>query len=348
MVKDQPHQRSRDTGTTPIVGPDQRGVIPGRQSPATASTSAEDSDRGLSIRGADLLDWRRGLLLQGGCAVALDWLLQQEAGLSWAALQRLRIDPDRTVELRVGLERLQMLWHRHCSHHEPLQYLVGRSFWRDCELVVAPGVLIPRQETELVVELAHCLSESAPPDVWADLGTGSGCLAIALAQLWPASEGLAVDCSAQALQLADLNLRRSALNRRVRLVHGHWWEPLRPWWGRLQLVVANPPYIPSSVWASLEPIVKNHEPRLALDGGEDGLDAIRTIAAGAVEALAPGGWLVLEHHHDQSSAVGTLLAAAGLVQVVAHADLEGKSRFAAARLPVTPLPRSSSGPAGVP
>jgi release factor glutamine methyltransferase len=99
----------------------------------------------------------------------------------------------------------------------------------------------------------------------------------------------------------------------------------------LELVVSNPPYIPTAVWAGLDPVVRDHEPALALDGGADGLDALRAIAKGAADALAPGGLLLLEHHHDQSEAVMALLAAAGLNQVQAHADLEGQRRFASAR-----------------
>jgi release factor glutamine methyltransferase len=99
----------------------------------------------------------------------------------------------------------------------------------------------------------------------------------------------------------------------------------------LELVVSNPPYIPTAVWAALDPVVREHEPALALDGGADGLDALRAIAKGAAVALAPGGLLLLEHHHDQSEAVMALLAAAGLEQVQAHVDLEGHRRFATAR-----------------
>jgi release factor glutamine methyltransferase len=119
----------------------------------------------------------------------------------------------------------------------------------------------------------------------------------------------------------------------VELRQGSWWEPLIDSAGTLNLVVSNPPYIPTAVWAELEAGVRDHEPSLALDGGGDGLDAIRSIAAGAKSHLAPGGWLLLEHHHDQSSAVVALLIAAGLEQVQAHRDLEGVLRFASGRRP---------------
>jgi release factor glutamine methyltransferase len=290
----------------------------------------------LQVIGSELLRWRRELLEGGGEASALDWLLEMQGGLSWQQLQRLQLSPQTAVPLRTPLQQLAELWQRHRSNQEPLQYLVGLCPWRDLELRVGPGVLIPRQETELLVELAlnlHTLSQSEgeEPKLWADLGTGSGCLAVALARAWPHSHGLAVDLSAAALIQARINLQAQQLLERVALIQGSWWQPLVEQWGRLDLVVANPPYIPSRVWEQLEPVVREHEPELALNGGGDGLDAIRAIAKDAHQALAPGGWLILEHHHDQSTAVLALLQAAGLDHVQAHPDLEGHARFASAR-----------------
>jgi release factor glutamine methyltransferase len=308
--------------------------------PQPSAGPAEPSPA-LQLKGGELLAWRRVQLRRGGRPSDLDWLLELGAGVDWATLQRLRLDPQRSVQLCSPLEQLAGLWSAHLETARPLQYLAGVCPWRDLQVAVAPGVLIPRQETELLVELAHaCWVETSPP-FWADLGTGSACLAVALARLWPDSEGLAVDSSPEALQQAALNLCGHGLNQRVRLLAGSWWQPLRPWWGRLNLVVANPPYIPTAVWAELEPGVKDHEPRAALDGGPDGLMAIRAIAAGAGQALAAGGWLLLEHHHDQSDAVRGLLLAAGLTAVTAHCDLEGTRRFVVARRgpePSAPFP----------
>jgi len=284
-----------------------------------------------SVCGSDLLRWRRLQLDQGGRSVDLDWLLREEAGLDWATLQRLRLDPGRSVRLLTGLGHLQTLWRRHCLQHEPLQYLVGRCPWRDLELDVAPGVLIPRQETEQLVALAQECVGADPPRCWADLGTGSGCLAAALARLWPDALGFGVDRSARALRQAQSNLQRWAPAQRVHLLAGDWWAPLQSWWGRLEVVVTNPPYIPTATWAALEPVVQRHEPRLALDGGADGLAAIRLIVSDVPRALAPGGWLLLEHHHDQSEAVQELFQAAGLEQISAHRDLEGNGRFVVGR-----------------
>jgi release factor glutamine methyltransferase len=136
------------------------------------------------------------------------------------------------------------------------------------------------------------------------------------------------------LTFAALNRAAAGVEERFTLMRSDWWEALKPWWGELELVVANPPYIPSITVEGLEPVVRDHEPRRALDGGSDGLAALRTITAGASQALAPGGVLLLEHHHDQSQSVGLLLELAGLVEVQAHRDLEGVRRFASGRRPV--------------
>lgn len=283
------------------------------------------------IRGEALLAWRRSQLARGGQPADFDWLLDLAGGLGWAELQRLRLSPERVVPLRLGRPGLEALWARHLRHHEPLQYLVGLCPWRDLDVLVAPGVLIPRQETELLIDLA--CAGGAEPSLWADLGTGSGCLAVALARAFPAAAGLAVDLSDEALAQAAANLTCQGLSDRVSLHGGSWWDPLRPWWGQVELALANPPYIPTAVMTALDPLVRDHEPSLALDGGPDGLAAIRVVVAGAPRALAPGGRLLIEHHHDQSEAVLRLLDEAGLQEIRPHHDLEGVARFASARRP---------------
>ena len=284
---------------------------------------------------AVLLHWRRQQLAADPASnpAALDWLLDLGGGLGWQQLQQLHLHPERRVVLQRSLGALELLWQRHRREQIPLQYLLGVCPWRDLSLQVAPGVLIPRAETELLVELAVQLP-AQPPALWADLGCGSGALSVALAGAWPDSQGLAVELSPAARVVAAANLEAAGVAARVQLLAGSWWQPLAPWWGQLQLVVANPPYIPTPVWAGLEPGVREHEPQLALDGGADGLDALRLIAAGAHAALAPGGWLLLEHHFDQADAVAALLAAAGLSQLERHRDLEGVWRFASARAPL--------------
>jgi release factor glutamine methyltransferase len=156
---------------------------------------------------------------------------------------------------------------------------------------------------------------------------------VALARALPAGRGLAVDASDEAMTFAALNRAAAGVEERFTLMRSDWWEALKPWWGELDLVVANPPYIPSITVEALEAVVRDHEPRRALDGGSDGLVALRTICAGAAQALAPGGVLLLEHHHDQSQSVGLLLEMAGMEEVQAHRDLEGVLRFASGRRP---------------
>jgi release factor glutamine methyltransferase len=315
--------------------------------------------RGERLSGEQLLRWRRSLLSAGGRPADLDWLIDLAGGLGWQALQAVRLHPERSLQLRLSCQALAALWQRHLEADEPLQYLIGRCPWRDLELAVAPGVLIPRAETELLVDLAQQLlipqrqlipqqllipqQPSSPPRLlipplppanWADLGTGSGCLAVALARLWPESRGFAVDLSPQALAQAGANLVAAGLSDRVQTICGSWWQPLAAQRGLLELVVANPPYIPTAMWRQLEPLVRDHEPAMALDGGADGLDAIRSIVVGASVHLAPGGLLLLEHHHDQSSAVLALLRQSGLEAVCGHSDLEGTLRFASARRPI--------------
>ena len=287
--------------------------------------------------GQELLAWRRRQLLRGGRAADFDWLLAMEGNLSWAELQRLRIMPESTAALDSTLLDLESLWSRHLRNHIPLQHLVGRCPWRDFELQISPAALIPRQETELLIDFAlDCLQDHdeggcISTGLWADLGTGSGALAVALARALPEWHGHAVDLSTAALALARINLNNLTKSGIWQLHQGSWWDPLAPWWGQFDLVVANPPYIPSQIVEALDPLVRDHEPRLALCGGEDGLESCRTIVERAPLALSPGGWLLLEHHHDQSDQVLGLMGSVGLVSCQPRSDLRGVKRFAIGR-----------------
>ena len=278
-----------------------------------------------------LLAWCRERLAEGGSTASLAWLLDVGAGLERRRYYSLALHPQTTIELSRDLDELTHLWQRHLNQ-EPLQYLLGRCPWRDFVLTVAPGVLIPRPETELLVDVAISLMNGGPagPGLWADLGTGSGCLALALAKAFPNCHGVAVDQDPTALAVATRNLEPVA--QRVRVLAGNWWEPLGPWWGRLTMVVSNPPYIPTSTLTQLDPVVCCHEPHLALDGGPDGLQCFRALLAG-VPALAPGGWLVVEHGQGQAPALEPLFATAGLTTIRRHQDLEGNDRFLAASAP---------------
>lgn len=296
---------------------------------------------------SEFLAWRQELKSLGGDSGALDWLLDAAAGLSQPRLQMLHLDPGRLVELSCRRDVLENLWQQHLSASIPVQHLVGRCSWRHFEIAVGPGVLIPRPETELMIDLSLAWMEArkreadgpsstplpTPPFLWADLGTGSGCLAMGLSEAFPTSWGFAVDISAPALRQARSNLQAAGLAGRVQCIQGDWLRALQPWWGQLQLLLSNPPYIPTGEIERLDPVVRDHEPHLALDGGNDGLSAIRQLAQQAPRALTPGGLLLLEHHHDQSDQVLALLAQHGLIDGQSHQDLEGNRRFASARKP---------------
>ena len=287
----------------------------------------------LKLLGEELLLWRKKLLSKGGSAAELDWLLDIGGGLRWCDLQQIYVDPKKSVILQESLENLECLWINHLDDHIPLQHLIGRCPWRDFELEVSSEALIPRQETEILMDLALEKFEEQFEGCWVDLGTGSGVLAIALARAFPLSVGHAVDISKQALSLAKRNLDELVPDSEVNFHLGSWWEPLKPWWGSIELVLANPPYIPTNVLAGLDPIVRDHEPHVALCGGLDGLNASREILNGAFNALAKNGWLFLEHHHDQSDVVLELMDAVGLKDVGYESDLSGVRRFALGRHP---------------
>jgi release factor glutamine methyltransferase len=207
---------------------------------------------------------------------------------------------------------------------EPLAYLLGEREFHGLGLRVTPAVLVPRPETEHLVEWALTL---APPGARvADLGTGSGAIALALKHARPDLDVTATDLSADALAVARANADRLALP--LRLAAGPWWAPLAG--ERFELVVSNPPYI-----AGDDPHLAalTHEPEGALTPGGDGLDALREIVAGAATHVEPGGWLLLEHGHDQGPAVRALLQAAGWQQVQTRPDLAGLDRCSGARRP---------------
>jgi len=212
---------------------------------------------------------------------------------------------------------------------EPVAYLTGqRGFWR-FDLAVTPATLIPRPETELLVELAL---ERLPTDRAlrvADLGTGSGAIALALAHERPRAQVLATDASAQALAVAQANAAALRLGN-VGFGEGDWYAPLAD--ERFDLIASNPPYIALGD-PHLDEGDLRYEPASALSSGHDGLDAIRAIVADAPTHLVAGGWLLLEHGWDQGEAVRALLAAAGFAEVATRQDLEGRDRVSLGRWP---------------
>ncbi len=230
-------------------------------------------------------------------------------------------------------ESLRMLTARRIKR-EPMAYILGeREFW-GLPFKVSPAVLVPRPDSETVIETAiSLLHDRMRPLRLLDLGTGSGCLLLALLREYPEATGTAFDASPEALAVARENAAALGVGGRVRWVEGDW---RRPDWARdlpapFDLIVSNPPYIEAATIAGLMPEVARFEPRLALDGGADGLEAYREIAAMAPRLLAPEGWILAEVGEGQVLAVTGLLASADLAPEAPRKDLAGIERVVVAR-----------------
>jgi release factor glutamine methyltransferase len=221
--------------------------------------------------------------------------------------------PERQLPLEVQVLFSQMTARRAAG--EPVAYILGRKEFYGMELAVTPAVLIPRPETELLVDLAL----ARKPASLVDIGTGSGAIALALKRHLPSARVVATDASAAALEVAKRNAARYALE--IELRHGRWCEPLAG--ERFEAIISNPPYVvvDDPHLASLQ-----YEPRLAIVGGADGLDAFRVLAREAPAHLLPGGWLLVEHGAGQHEAVRALLEAAGLETTASWPDLAGIPR----------------------
>ncbi len=208
---------------------------------------------------------------------------------------------------------------------EPMQYIIGETDFFDLKLKVDRRALIPRPETELLLELVTA-RQITPPDTILDLGTGSGAIALALARHFPTSAVTAVDLSAEALALARENATAAGLAERVTLVRSNWFADVPPAL-RFDLIVANPPYLSAEETAEAAPEVKAHEPAAALTAAEGGLADLRAILAGAPRFLTAGGWLALETGITQHAELARLAAEAGFKRTESLPDLTGRDRF---------------------
>lgn len=246
------------------------------------------------------------------------------AALLHAGRGHLYAHADEPVEAALAARYLELVERR--AGGEPLAYLTGwRDFWT-LTLGVSPAVLVPRPETELVVERALALLGPEPADV-ADLGTGSGAIALALAAERPRWHIVATDRSAAALEVARANAARLGFGN-VEFLQGDWCEPLA---GRhFQLLASNPPYVAAGDPALADPALRC-EPAGALSPGPTGLEALATIADQARAHLHPGGHLLLEHGADQATALAGRLVALGYAHVRCHPDLAGLDRVTEAR-----------------
>ncbi len=300
------------------------------------------------VSGETLWAWRQqaqqqvqALIAGANCQMEfyqeLDWLLKAIAPLDTLALRLETYRQQPRIPLARSLTELSDLWQQRLTERVPIQYLLGWTPWRDFVLQVAPGVLIPRPETELLIDLAVAYVEQQgigrnAPMQWADLGTGSGAIAIGLARCFPQAIIHAVDCSTRALDIARVNAEAMGVGDRLQFYAGEWLTPLSEVRGQLNGIVSNPPYIPSALVPTLQPEVAQHEPHLALDGGTDGLDAIRQIITQAPSYFTENGLLLFEMMAGQAPSIPDLLhPESGWGQLKIHADFAGVQRFCMAQ-----------------
>lgn len=261
----------------------------------------------------------------------LDWLLREVTQLDRLTLRLGLFRSSREISSSRSLSEIDILWQKRLQDQVPIQYLLGQVTWRHFTLEVSPAVLIPRPETELIVDLAVEATQRFPDlaqGIWVDLGTGSGAIALGLVDALSQVQCFAVDVSGEALALATRNAQTLGLGHRIRFRQGSWFEPLTAFKGAFSGIVSNPPYIPTAIVPTLQTEVVKHEPHLALDGGEDGLRDIRDLAAQAYQYLKPGGFLVLECMAGQGEAIQDLLRQDGHYRGVSIGhDLAGLDRF---------------------
>jgi release factor glutamine methyltransferase len=219
------------------------------------------------------------------------------------------------------------------ARRRPLQHLTGhQAFWRH-DFMVTPDVLVPRPETELLVETALALIRDRPAPLAADVGTGSGCIALSLAAERPDARVHAIDLSPAALLVARGNASRLRLEARVRFHEGDLLEPVSAWAGTIDLVVSNPPYVSEEEWAVLEPEVRDHDPRLALVPVEGVRNLYDRLLSQAAAALRPGGHVLVEIGARDEGQTMRAMARAGLAGIEQRLDLQGIPRIVVGRRP---------------
>ena len=279
----------------------------------------------MTITAASLLaEGTRRLVLAGLDCARQDALrlMAQALGIDRLAVY---VEPRRPVDARAAASFKALVDRR--AAHEPVQHILGYEEFRGLRISVTPDVLIPRPETEGLVERALELLADRPGALVADIGTGSGVIACALAASRPDLEVLAVDQSLGALAVASDNVRALGLASRVRLLAGDLFGPLASLAGSLDMVVANPPYCPTGIIPTLPAEVERFEPRLALDGGPDGMRVLRRIITEAPRFLRPGAWLLMEIGEEQAGPLASLMAAEGFSRIGARRDLRDVERY---------------------
>ncbi|MCI0547996.1 MAG: peptide chain release factor N(5)-glutamine methyltransferase [Candidatus Rokubacteria bacterium] len=268
-----------------------------------------------------------------------EWLLAATLGVERFQLY---LDGDHPVDRARVEAYLDLLARR--ARHEPLQHLLGFEDFLELRLRVTPDVLVPRPETEGLAAWAIELATGSGSPLIADIGTGSGAIAAALSARVPGARVLATDVSLAALAVARANFRHLGLEGRTRLLAGDLLDPIRAdGVAAVDLIVANLPYLPTGILPALPAEVSTFEPRLALDGGHDGLVLLRRLIADAPRALRPGGSLFLEVGEDQAGPVASMMAAAGFGAIAARRDLRGVERFISGCVETEPVLASGAG-----
>ncbi len=279
--------------------------------------------------------WRgvRDLFRKAGIDTAeLDARLFAEAAFEMDRLELVNREREEVPDQQ--LKALQAFAARRLKGEPVVRILGEKEFW-GLSFKLNAATLVPRPETELLVERGLEVIGALDGARILDLGTGTGCIPIALLTEYSDVTAVAVDLAAEALEMARFNANRHGVGGRFRTLKGSWFDPLEPG-ERFDLITSNPPYVETSVISGLMPEVREHDPRLALDGGPDGLTAYRAIAAEAGLFLKPDGVLLLEIGSGQGSTVSDILVGAGFAEVEVVPDLAGLDRMVVARLNASP------------
>tara|TARA_Y100000589_G_scaffold86698_1_gene80708 strand:- start:766 stop:1632 length:867 start_codon:yes stop_codon:yes gene_type:complete len=275
----------------------------------------------------DLIFWIKNTAIDSDDKESLYLLLDLIGGISKKDINYLKFSPEKTILIREKLNTLKNIWEKHKYESVPIQYLARNTYWRNFKFFISNEVLIPRVETEQIVDIVHELFKDRKEMLFVDLGTGSGAIAIAIASMFPDWNGIATDINQCALRLAKQNFKKFSCRSNLKFYRGNWLIPLRKIAGEIDLLIANPPYIPKYFYERLPLSVKNYEPKVALYGGIDGLLHISQIISDAPSFLKKGGWLVMEHHFDQGHKVKNLMVKNGFDSIRIIKDFFGIGRF---------------------